>query len=542
MLIEDDFACLQCVLLVVHIFVILIRNRERSRSALNRKEVAMPNEKLRLFFEKMDALGLKLTFGDVRLVPQPSDILPSEADVRGRLSRRIALNIPIVSSPMDTVTAADMAIAMAEMGGLGIIHRGLSPEVQAREVGRVKNRLHGRVFTPLSVRENQTVESVLQMCERKKLLFRTFPVLSESGVMLGLITRHDFDFCADTSLLVRDIMTPVEQLLTAAEPTNRRSAYELMKQGKKKVLPLLDTEKKLTGLFVFSDLKRFLSPEKTQHNLDSEGRLVVGAAVGIGDDALARAELLAREGCDVFHIDTAHGDSSRVHATIKALKQAYSAIDVIAGNVSSGLSARHLVDAGTDGILVGQGPGSICTTRVIAGVGVPQVSAVYDCAAAIEGSDVPVCADGGIGNSGDSVIALATGASCVILGRLLAGTDEAPGEVEVIHGKSVKVYRGMGSLGAMHDNASSRERYGQAADPSKSVPEGVEGMVPYRGPLRSVLEQHVGGIRSGMGYHGARTLKDLAERADMFRMSSAGLEESRPHNVELRIPAPNYER
>lgn len=502
----------------------------------------MSNEKMRQFFHTMEGLALKVTFDDVRLVPQTSNVLPGETDTRTRFSKRVALKVPIVSSPMDTVTTGDMAIAMALSGGLGIIHRGLSPEMQAKEVGRVKNRLHGKVFTPLTVQEDQSVESVLTLCKERRLPFRTFPVLNAAGGMVGLLTGNDFDFCEDPSVAVREIMTPRCALLTAGPSTRRREALPLMAKHKKKVLPLVDENQRLAGMYVFSDLKRNQSPEESGYNLDSEGRLIVGAAVGVGELASRRAELLAKEGCDVFVIDTAHGDSSRVFATLVALKKHHPSIDVIAGNVSSGDSAIALAEAGADGILVGQGPGSICTTRVIAGIGVPQVSAVYDCASALAKKelDVPVCADGGISNSGDSVIALAVGASSVMLGRLLAGTDEAPGGVEILNDKRVKVYRGMGSLGAMRDNASSRERYGQSSDATKSVPEGVESVVQYRGAVSGVLDLHVGGIRSGLGYHGARTLDELREKAEPFRMSSAGLAESHPHDVQMIVASPNY--
>lgn len=501
----------------------------------------MQNANMRRFFDRLDTEGLKVTFDDVRLQTHYSDIKPGETDVSGQFSKRIKLKIPIVSSPMDTVTTGDMAIQMALMGGLGIIHRNLSPQVQAKEVGRVKNRLHGKVFTPITVSGDQTIASVLEMCARKKYEFRTFPVLDGDGVMLGLLTRTDFDFCEDPDALVRDVMTPFDILLTAQGETNRRQALARMKEHKKKVLPLIDDGQRLMGLFVFSDLKRILS-KNAEQNLDSEGRLVVGAAIGVGDNALHRAELLAEKGCDVFQIDTAHGNSKAVIETVRKLKEIYPSIDVVAGNVSNATGALSVADAGADGVLVGQGPGSICTTRIIAGIGAPQVSAVYECAYAfgVRGIKVPLCADGGIRSSGDSVISFAVGASSVMLGRILAGTDEAPGAVETVRGKRVKVYRGMGSLGAMRENASSRERYGQSNDVSKSVPEGVESVVEYRGPVSDILTQHIGGIRSGLGYHGTRTFAELANVARIFRMSGAGVTESHPHDVELMVAPPNY--
>jgi IMP dehydrogenase len=499
---------------------------------------------MKAFFKKMEAQGLMVTYDDVRLRTHHSNILPVEAELRTRFSKRITLNVPLVSSPMDTVTTADMAIAMAEAGGLGIIHRGLSPEAQAKEVGRVKNRLNGRIATPITVRDSATVAEVLEMIEERKFLFHTFPVVDEKGHMVGLITGNDLDFCVEPSHSVQTIMTPFGELAKALPGLDRKEAYELMLKRKKKVLPLVDENHKLAGMYVFSDLRRIFSAlHQSGNTVDQNGQLMVGAAVGVGEGALKRAELLARKKCDVFHIDTAHGDSQNVMSTIIELKKRYPHIDTVAGNVSGGESAKRLAGAGADGVLVGQGPGSICTTRVIAGVGVPQVSAVFECSRALEGTEVPLCADGGINNSGDMVIALAVGASTVMVGRLLAGTDEAPGETRFFNGMQVKDYRGMGSLGAMRDNASSRERYGQAGSaPSKVVPEGIEGIVPYKGSVKTVLDQYVGGIRSGMGYHGARTLSELAETAVLFRISGAGLAESHPHDITITADAPNYRR
>jgi IMP dehydrogenase len=335
-------------------------------------------------------------------------------------------------------------------------------------------------------------------------------------------------------------MTPLDMLIAGLEGMTPQEAYVLMMQHKRKVLPLLRSDGSLAQMYLFSDVKRSLS-STSDHNVDRNGQLVVGAAVGVGQGARERAALLARARCDVFHIDTAHGDSKNVHETVAFLKAEYPGVDVIAGNVSSGEAAKRLLHAGVDGVMVGQGPGSICTTRVIAGIGVPQVSAVYECVLALEGSGVPVCADGGINSSGDMVIGLAVGASSLMLGRLLAGTEEAPGETRSFNGMQVKDYRGMGSLGAMRDNASSRERYGQSkADVAKLVPEGVEGIVPYRGSVRSILDQYIGGIRSGMGYCGARSIEELSEHAELFRMSAAGLNESHPHDIKITGESPNY--
>lgn len=502
----------------------------------------MANKAMQKFFDSMNEQGLMLTYDDVRLRTRHSDVTPADADINlsTQFSKRIRLKLPIVSSPMDTVTTAEMAIAMAEAGGLGVIHRGLSPAAQAKEVSRVKNRLNGRIETPIEVRDDMSVAAVLAMRDEKKFSFHTFPVLDSEGKVIGLLTRNDFDFCTDPSVRVTEIMTPLQYLTTGAVGMTANDAYSLMMQHKKKVLPLIRDNGKLAQMYLLSDVKRILS-QKYDHNVDHHGQLVVAAAVGAGNGAFERAELLARKHCDVFHIDTAHGDSSNVIETIRRLKVEYPHIDVVAGNVSSGESAIRLADAGTDGVMVGQGPGSICTTRVVAGIGVPQVSAVYECVQALKGSGIPVCADGGINSSGDMVIALAVGANSTMLGRLLAGTEEAPGKTRFHNGMQVKDYRGMGSLGAMHDNASSRERYGQnATAQAKLVPEGIEGIVAYKGTVRSVLDQYSGGIRAGMGYNGARTLSELSENALLFRMSAAGLNESHPHDVTIVRESPNY--
>lgn len=500
----------------------------------------MSNRAVSAFFDRMSELGVMLTYDDVRLHTRHSEVLPSGANVNARFSRKIKLRIPIASSPMDTVTKARMAIAMAEAGGIGIIHRGLSPEAQAKEVGRVKHRLHGRIGTPITVLSTDTIAAVLSVREKEQFSFHTFPVIDEAGKMVGLLTGNDFDFCTDSSLLVSKVMTPIGDLICSGPKCTQREAHKLLLESKRKVLPLIGDDGRLEGVFLFSDLKRILT-ESSDHNVDQHGQLVVGAAVGAGEDALVRAELLKRKGCDLFVIDTAHGDSRSVIEMLQKLKNAYPDVDVVAGNVSNGTSARRLADAGADGVLVGQGPGSICTTRVIAGIGVPQVSAVYDCVKALANLDVPVCADGGISNSGDMVIALAIGASSVMLGRLLAGTREAPGETRIINGVQVKDYRGMGSFGAMRASEASRDRYGQGGlDSSKLVPEGVEGIVSYQGPVQAVLDQHVGGVKSGMGYNGAKTLKELREHAEIFRISPAGFAESHPHDVAITAAAPNY--
>ncbi|MBM3261050.1 IMP dehydrogenase [Candidatus Kaiserbacteria bacterium] len=504
----------------------------------------MPHPRMVKLFETLDAEFMCVTFEDIRLESLHSDILPPDTDVRTRLSRRITLNIPIVSSAMDTVTEARMAIAMAEAGGIGIIHRGMSPEEQARKVWRVKNQRHGRIATPTTVSPDAVVRDVLNMLEQNKRSFRTLPVVNDFGDVDGLVTGNDFDFCIDPGARMNDIMTFQKDLVTAPKETTPEEAYRVMLKTKKKVLLLLD-DGKLSGMYLFSDLKDiFKKPSEFMRNTDANKQLCVAAAVGSGDNAFERAELLAANQCDAFQIDTAHGDTKTGIATIRELKRRYPHIDVIAGNVSNGESARRLADAGADAVAVGQGPGSICTTRIVAGIGKPQVSAVYESVRALEGYDVPVIADGGVGNSGDMVIALAVGASGLIIGRLLAGTDESPGEkIEKPDGRIVKYYRGMGSVAVMRKSADLAAKYGQGAlTVGKLVPEGIEGEVPYKGPVAESLYQFVGGIRSGMGYNGAHTIAELQEKAIPFRMSSAGLRESHPHDLLHITAAPNYSR
>lgn len=498
------------------------------------------NAQVQGFFEAQKKAYLKLTYDDVRLDSNHSNVLPSKTNLQSRITRRINAKIPMLSSPMDTVTESRMAIAMAVSGGIGVIHRGLSPEDQSEEVARVKLHLNGLIEKPICVSGDDAVADVLLRRKMKGYAFHRFPVVDSEKRLMGLITKDDFDLCDDPSRKVAEIMTPVAKLETASASIAQQEAYDLMQRHKKKALPLVDAEGRLVGMYAFSDLRRIYCGS-SMHNLDARGHLRVGAAVGAGADYQKRALLLAERGCDLFQIDTAHGDSDNVFDAVKYLKKQYPHIDILAGNVSNGAAAKRLADAGADGILVGQGPGSICTTRMVAGIGVPQVSAVYDCVHALQGLDVPVCADGGITNSGDIVIALAIGAESVMLGRALAGTDEAPGDTRTVQGVKVKAYRGMGSLGAMRDNASSRERYGQAASESgKFVPEGVEGVVPYQGTLADVLRQYVGGVQQGLGYQGAANLIELRERVSIFRFTGAGLKESRPHDVLVTELPPNY--
>lgn len=499
----------------------------------------MPNKQINTFFDTMSRLGLMLTYDDVRLHTCFSKIDPSKTDVSTKLTRNIRMNIPIVSSPMDTVTQSRMAIALAENGGCGTIWRMPEPEEQARHVQRTKFRLNARLRDPITVKPNDIVSDVLKMREQKRYQFHTFPVVDIDSRLVGLVSGSDFDFCNDYTLRIRDIMTPLAQLTLGNRRTSPGNAYEIMRREKKKVL-LLESRGRLVGMYTFPDLKRIFENEHGMFNVDSNGQLVVGAEIGVGKQALARAEILNDAHCDYFQIGVAHGASRNVTETIRELKKKYGQ-DLLVGNVSNGETAKILAKAGSDGITVGQGPGSICTTRVVAGIGVPQVSAVYDCVSALRGWDIPVCADGGINNAGDIVIALAIGASSVMLGRMLAGTDESPGETVLIRGMQMKAYRGMGSIGAMRESAAARERYRQGGLTfSKLVPEGIEGVVPYRGPVSGVLHQQVGGVRAGLGYNGARTLRDLRKHARIFRITNAGLNESHPHDVEITQEAPNY--
>ncbi len=493
------------------------------------------------FFEKIESFGLALSYGDVRLKTSYSETAPADVNLKSRFSRHVFLNAPLISSPMDMVTEHKMAIAMALSGGLGIIHRALAPKDQAKAVSRVKFYLNGLIERPICARENETVKTILNMVAEKGYSFRSFPVIGGDGRLVGLISHNDIEFCHDHELPVGKVMTKIEKLITAASGISLKQAFDIMVKNKKKILPLVDKQKKLSGMYVYSDVKRIITGVSPAYNLDKNGNLRVGAAVGVGEDALLRAELLAERGVDVLVIDTAHGDSRAVFETLKQLKKKYPKIDVAVGNVSEAESAKRLAKAGADGIKVGQGPGSICTTRVVAGIGCPQVTAIYNCSRALRGSGVPVCADGGIEYSGDITVAIAAGADSTMLGKMLAGTDEAPGEVFMKNGMPVKQYRGMGSLAAMKASKASRERYSQSeSGKDKLVPEGVEAVVPYRGKVEKIIFQMLGGLRSGLGYVGAASIEELKTKADFYYISSAGLSESHPHGIIMEKQAPNY--
>jgi len=499
-------------------------------------KIELPKDK---FFEKVSAQGFALTFDDVRLKTGYSSVMPDDVSLESKFSRNIPLKIPIVSAAMDTVTEHKLAIEIAKLGGLGIIHKNLTPEEQSFEVSKVKFYLNGLINKPKFVHEDDTVESIINRIKDKKYKFRSFLVLNNDKKLVGLLTGNDFEFCDNYNLKASEIMTT--ELITAKVGTTLDEAYEIMKKEKKKMLPLVNNEGRLCGLYVFSDLKRIKSGTSPMYNVDKNGQLRVGAAVGVGDDAFARLEKLVSQGVDVVVIDTAHGDSKLVIETLKEIKKQYSSIDVVVGNISESESAKRLIDAGADGIKIGQGPGSICTTRIIAGIGSPQVTAVYNCSKIADKTGVPDCADGGIRYPGDVPIAIGAGAHSVMMGGVIAGTDESPGETIFFKGRQWKEYRGMGSLGAMEKNKGSRERYNQKeTGKSELIPEGVEGLVPYKGKLSDVIFNFVGGLKRGMGYVGARSIDELREKADFHMITASGQKESHPHDLEVIKEAPNY--
>ncbi len=475
----------------------------------------------------------------VHMYTDHSDVLPAEVDISSRFSRRISVKRPIATAAMDTVSEAAMAIAMAEAGGIASIHKNMTPEAQDKLVGKVKHRLHGLIKTPYTVFAGMTVAehnaNQARRRDEKKNLFDKFVVMEtpESDKIAGVITDDDLDFCVDTKRSIQDFMS--RNVTSAIPETTIEEAYVIMLEQRKKVLPLV-RDGHLVGMYLFRDAKRICSGAHTTNNVDANGQLIVCAAVGVGDGAMRRMELLAPSGLNAAHIDTAHGDSKNVFDTIKRIKQAYPNVDVVAGNISRGESAKRLVDAGADSILVGQGPGAICTTRLVAGVGVPQVSAIYDCVSAIEDTDVPVIADGGIEYSGDLAVALALGASVAMVGRYVAGTDEAPGEITHWDGRLWKDYRGMGSIGAMRDSQSSQERCRHTG--GALVPEGVEGLVDYQGPVSNVIDQLMGGLRKSMAYIGASTLDEFRQRAEVFLVPEGS--ESHPHGLKITKESPNY--
>ena len=479
-----------------------------------------------------------LTFDDVLLVPAESSVLPTDVSTRTRLTREIELEIPIVAAAMDTVTEARMAVALAREGGIGILHRNHSIEAQVAEVDRVKRSEAGMIDDPVTLSPGARVADALALMNRYRI--SGVPIVDEDGRLVGILTNRDLRFEDDVSQAVSNLMT-TRGLVTAPVGTTLSEAEALLHEHKVEKLPIVDERGVLRGLITVKDIKKRIEyPLATK---DEQGRLRVGAAVGVGPDAGERAAALVAAQVDVLVVDTAHGHARAVIEMVNRLKREHS-VEIIAGNISTAAAAKALVEAGADALKCGQGPGSICTTRVVAGVGVPQVTAVYDCARVAAEHGVPVIADGGMSSSGDVAKAIAAGADSVMLGSMLAGTDEAPGEVVISHGERFKEYRGMGSLGAMKARGFSKDRYfqGDVEDSDKLVPEGIEGRVPYKGPLRHVVQQLAGGVRQAMGYCGAATIEEMKTRTRFVRITAAGLRESHPHHVTVTKEAPNYPR
>ncbi|WP_155348481.1 IMP dehydrogenase [Acrocarpospora pleiomorpha] len=484
-----------------------------------------------------------LTFDDVLLVPAYSDLQPGDADTSTRLSRNITLRIPLISAAMDTVTEARMAVAMARQGGIGILHRNLSIQDQAQQVDLVKRSEAGMVSNPVTCTPDATLADVEKLCARYRI--SGVPVTDEAGVLVGIVTNRDMRYESDHSLLVRDVMTKMP-LVTAPVGVSRDEAFRLLRSRKVEKLPLVDEQGRLQGLITVKDFTK--SEQYPLATKDADGRLMVGAAVGVAGDAQERAHALIEAGVDVIIVDTAHGHSKGVCDMVAKIK-ANSRVDVVGGNIATRAGAQALVEAGVDAVKVGVGPGSICTTRVVAGVGAPQVTAIYEASLAAGPAGVPVIGDGGLQYSGDIAKAIAAGASSVMLGSLLAGCEESPGELIFINGKQFKSYRGMGSLGAVRNRerggaSFSKDRYAQdgISSEDKFIPEGIEGQVPYRGPVSAVAHQLVGGVRQGMWYTGARTIADLRENGQLMPITAAGLKESHPHDIQMTVEAPNYHR
>lgn len=471
------------------------------------------------------------TFDDVLLLPQYSEITPLDTDVRTRLTRGITINIPLVSAAMDTVTEHELAKALAREGGIGIIHRNMSIEKQAHEVELVKKTENGVIYDPLTISPNATVKEALRLMAEYRI--GGLAVVDDEGRLVGLLTNRDIRFEKELNKLVKELMTPREKLITAPPNISLSDAKEILHKHKVEKLPLLDGER-LVGLITIKDIMSVI--EHPNASRDDKGRLRVGAAVGTSSETLERVDALVRAGVDVVVIDTAHGHSKRVIETLREIKSSFPNIEVIAGNVATAEGAKALAEAGADGIKVGVGPGSICTTRVVAGTGVPQLSAIMEAVSEAKKKDIPVIADGGIRYSGDIVKALAAGAESVMIGSIFAGTEEAPGETILYQGRKYKAYRGMGSVSAMREGGA--ERYFREG--GKIVPEGVEGMVPYKGSVKDVVDQLVGGIRSGMGYVGAKTIRELQEKARFIKVTYAAVRESHPHDVIITKEAPNY--
>ncbi len=514
------------------------RGRWYHRSPLEEVRVDIrPDEFQRLL--ELDRKFAKegLTFDDVLLVPAESHVLPNDVSTRTRLSRSIELSIPVVSAAMDTVTEARLAIALAREGGIGVIHRNLAIEDQVAEVDKVKRSESGMIVEPVTLPPSALVRDALELMARYKV--SGVPITDAEGILVGILTNRDLRFEHDVKQPVTALMTS-RNLVTAPVGTTLAEAEEILRRNKIEKLPVVDADGRLTGLITVKDIqKKIQYPQATK---DERGRLRVAAAVGVGPDAIERAQALVAAGVDALVVDTAHGHSIGVVEMVGKIKSVVS-VDVVAGNIATGEAARALIDAGVDGLKSGVGPGSICTTRIVAGVGVPQITAIYDCAEVAAAEGVPLIGDGGLTSSGDVAKAIAAGADTVMLGSLLAGVDEAPGEVILYQGERFKEYRGMGSLGAMKARGYSKDRYfqGDVEDVDKLIPEGIEGRTGYKGPLEHVVHQLIGGLRQSMGYCGAATISEM-KQARFVRITGAGLRESHPHDVTITKEAPNYRR
>jgi len=473
-----------------------------------------------------------LTFDDVLLVPRKSEILPRDADVSTSLSASVKLNIPLISAGMDTVTEAALAIAIAREGGIGIIHKNMSIAQQAEEVDRVKRSESGVITNPFYLTPDHHVYDAEELMGKYRI--SGVPICDEHGKLVGILTNRDLRFVHDYSIKIKEVMTR-DNLVTAPVGTTLQEAEVILQKHKIEKLPLVDDTNTLKGLITIKDIEKAIQfPNAAK---DKHGRLLAGAAVGISKDTFERAEALVKAGIDVLVVDTAHGHHINIIKTVRQLRDAYPDLTIVAGNVATAEGTRELIEAGASAVKVGIGPGSICTTRVVAGIGVPQITAIYDCATVAREYNVPIIADGGIKYSGDITKALAAGASAVMLGSLFAGTEESPGESEIFQGRRYKSYRGMGSIGAMKEG--SKDRYFQENE-TKLVPEGIEGRVPYKGPLKDTIHQLIGGLRAGMGYCGAATLEELRNETQFVRITGAGLRESHPHDVQITKEAPNY--
>ena len=479
---------------------------------------------------KMDGL----TFDDVLLIPAYSEVLPRSVNLKTRFSRNITLNVPLVSAAMDTVTEASMAIAIAREGGIGVIHKNMSIAEQARQVHAVKRAENGMIYDPVTIKRGSTVRDALAMMEEYHI--GGIPVVDDNKMLVGIVTNRDLRFERDPERKIDEVMTS-ENLVTTSQSTNLEEAAEILQRHKIEKLPVVDNSGRLIGLVTYKDITK--AKDKPNACKDSLGRLRVAAGIGVTADSLERAAALVEAGVDAIVIDTAHGHSKGVVGVLRQVKEKFPQIDVVVGNIATGDAARYLAENGADGVKVGIGPGSICTTRIIAGVGVPQLSAVYDVAKALEGTDVPLIADGGIRYSGDIVKALAAGAHSVMLGGMLAGVEESPGDTIIFNGRKYKSYRGMGSLEAMEKGSKDRYFQGGVTDAKKLVPEGIAARVPYKGSLYESVYQMLGGLRAGMGYCGAHDIEAL-HHAKFTRITNAGVAESHPHDVAITSEAPNY--